>query len=64
MDLVVPCAGQADCYVYTIRKGDVLLAIANFFGVDVAKIRQMNPGLGEGSTIGTGDKLKIPPPTK
>ena len=50
--------------MYTIRKGDVLLAIANFFGVDVAKIRQMNPGLGEGSTIGTGDKLKIPPPTK
>jgi len=64
MDLVVPCTGQADCYVYTIRKGDVLVSIANFFGVDLARIRQMNPWLGQGSTIPTGDKLKIPPPTR
>ena len=64
MDLVVPCTGQANCYVYTIRSGDALAAIASFFGVDLARVRQMNPWLGGGSLINVGDKLKIPPPTK
>jgi hypothetical protein len=69
MSLVVPCADQTNCYVYTVRSAaqngspvnDTLQGIATYFGVDIAKIRVLNPGLG---TIAPGDKLKIPPPTR
>ncbi len=64
MDRVVPCAGQASCYVYTVGPGDRLAYIADFFGVDLAKVRSMNPWLGSSNVIRTGDQLKIPPPTR
>jgi hypothetical protein len=38
--------------------------IADYFGVDLAKVREMNPWLGKDDTIHPGDKLKIPPPTR
>lgn len=76
MDLVVPCAGEADCYVYTVRGpgaapsgngskvADTLAGVVAFFGVDLATVRQMNPWLGGGSTVHPGDQLKIPSPTR
>jgi hypothetical protein len=72
MNLVVPCTDQASCYVYTVRGAgqngssvaDTLPNIATFFGVDIAKIRQMNPSLASSDVIHAGDKLKIPPPTR
>ena len=75
MNLVVPCAGQANCYVYTVRSGaappagngsgvaDNIAGIARFFGVTQASIRSMN-GLSGTDVIHPGDKLKIPPPTR
>ena len=75
MDLVVPCTGQSNCYVYTVRGGgappsgngsgvaDNLAGIARFFGVNQASIRSMN-GLSGTDVIHPGDKLKIPPPTR
>jgi hypothetical protein len=72
MDLVVPCTDQPDCYVYTVRGAgengspvaDTLPGIATFFGVDAARIREMNPQLGGSDVIHPGDELKIPPPTR
>jgi hypothetical protein len=64
MDRVVPCTGQASCYVYTIGLGDRVAFIADYFGVDLAKVRAMNPWLGKEDTIHPGDKLEIPPPTR
>ena len=64
MDRVVPCTDQANCYVYTIGLGDRVAFIADYFGVDLAKVREMNPWLGKDDTIHPGDKLKIPPPTR
>ena len=76
MSLVVPCAGQANCYVYTVRGGgppptgngsgypDNLSGIANFFGVKIAKIYSMNPGVTAKTGVHAGQRLKIPPPTK
>ena len=68
----MPCSDQASCYVYTVRGAgqngsgvaDTLPNIASFFGVDLAKIHQMNPSLGSSDVINPGDKLKIPPPTR
>lgn len=76
MSLLVPCTDQANCYLYTVRGpgpapagngssvADTLQGIATWFGVDLAKVRQMNPWLGGSDTIHPGDKLKIPPPTR
>jgi LysM repeat protein len=76
MSLLVPCTDQANCYVYTVRGpgpapagngssvADTLQGIATWFGVDINKVRQMNPGLGGSDTIHPGDKLKIPSPTR
>ena len=74
MKLVVPCPGQANCYIYTVRGpgpppsgngskvADSVAGIAQFFGVDINKIYSMNPGSSSG--IHPGQKLKIPPPTR
>ena len=76
MSLLVPCTGQANCYVYTVRGpgpapsgngspvADTLSGIATYFGVDIASIRNLNPWLNGGNTIQPGDQLKIPPPTR
>ena len=74
MNLVVPCSGQADCWVYTVRGAgpppagngstvaDTLVNVCKFFGVDVNKVKTMNSWAAAG--ISPGDKLKIPPPTR
>lgn len=70
MALVVPCTGEANCYVYTVRAAgsngsnapDNLSSLAHFFGVDLNSIYAMNPWAASG--IHPGDKLKIPPPTR
>jgi hypothetical protein len=63
MNQLTPCTNQANCYIYIVQKGNVLAAIANYFGVDLATVRLMN-GLGNSNNIVTGEPLKIPPPTK
>jgi hypothetical protein len=76
MSLVVPCTGQANCYVYAVRGGgpppagngsgtpDNLSGIATFFGVSKTKIVALNPGLTTKSVLHAGQQLKIPPPTR
>lgn len=74
MNLVVPCTGQANCYIYIVRGSgpppagngsgvpDSLTNIATFFGVSVSDVNALNPWASAG--IHSGDKLKIPPPTR
>ena len=72
MNLVVPCPGQTNCYIYTIRGpgpsgngskvADSLPNVARFFGVSLNSIYTLNPWARSG--IKVGDKLKIPPPTR
>jgi hypothetical protein len=72
MNLLVPCTDQPNCYLYTVRGAgengskvaDTLANVVNFFGVDLTKVRAMNPWLNGSNSIAPGDKLKIPPPTK
>lgn len=76
MNLLVPCTGQSNCWVYTVRGAgpppagngsavaDTLAGVVAYFGVDLATVRQMNPWLNGGSAIQAGDKLKIPAPTR
>ena len=62
--LVTACPGAADCYVYVVRAGDNLFSIAAFFGVDLDRVRELNPAIGADSLIRTGQHLVIPTPTR
>ena len=58
------CPGQSDCYVYTIRAGDNVWSIANWFGVGIDRIVGLNPWLGPQLIVRAGQKLKVPTPTR
>jgi cytoskeletal protein RodZ len=76
MSLLTPCAGTANCWVYTVRGpgaapagngssvADTLAGVCTWFGVNINTVRQMNPGLNGSDTIHPGDKLKVPNPTR
>ena len=56
------CPSTPNCWIYTVRSGDNLQSIANWFGVSLDSIRAMTPGLT--TPIHAGDKLRMPPPTR
>jgi LysM repeat protein len=64
LELLTPCAGQADCYVYVVRSGDNLFSIAAFFGVDLGRVRDLNDWIGADSLIRPRQHLVIPTPTR
>jgi LysM repeat protein len=60
--LLEPCPSKPDCYLYTIRAGDNLQSIANYFGVPYATVIELNPQLN--FPIQPGDVIELPPPTR
>jgi hypothetical protein len=60
--LLTRCPATPDCWIYTIRSGDNLRSIANYFGVSYDRVLAMNPHLRR--PIHAGDKLRIPTPTR
>lgn len=62
--LLEPCPTTPDCYLYTIRVGDNLRSIANFFGVPYATVLELNPDITDPEAIQPGDVITLPPPTR
>jgi len=62
--LLVACPGTAECWIYTVRSGDNLVSIANYFGVSYDRVLDMNPSIGDPTTIRAGDQIRMPPPTR
>ncbi len=62
-DLLVPCPDKPDCYIYTVRSGDNLVSIANYFGVSLETVHRLNPWT-RSSGLRPGRELVLPPPTR
>ncbi len=62
--LLTPCTDQADCYTYTVRAGDNLFSIANYFGVPLDTVYAWNPKYANGAGLRAGDQIRMPPPTR
>ena len=62
--LLKPCPDRSGCYIYTIRSGDNLYSIANYFGVKLSTIYAWNPKYASGARLRAGDPLRMPPPTR
>jgi LysM repeat protein len=60
--LLVACPSKPDCYLYTVRSGDNLSSIANYFGVPYDTVLALNPNLS--LPIKAGDVITLPPPTR
>jgi hypothetical protein len=58
-----PCPAPASCYLYIVQRGDTFGAIAARFETTVKKLRRLNPGLADPSTIRVGSTLRVPPPS-
>lgn len=61
--LLTPCPNTPDCWIYVVRSGDNLTSIANYFGVALDVVRELNPWT-ETSGIVAGKELRLPPPTR
>jgi hypothetical protein len=59
-----PCPNEPDCWIYTVRAGDNFVSIVNWFGVPYQTVLDMNPQIGDPTTIRTGDTIRMPPPTR
>jgi hypothetical protein len=62
-ELLEPCPARPDCWIYTVRAGDNLFSIANYFGVQLETVYQLNPWA-RTSGIRPGVELILPPPTR
>jgi LysM repeat protein len=62
--LLTKCPSTPDCWIYTIRSGDNLESIANYFGVSYDRILAMNPAITDPTTVHAGDRIRIPTPTR
>ncbi len=57
------CPGRKGCWIYTVRAGDNLFSIANWFGVSLKTIYAWNPRY-PAARLRAGDQIRMPPPTR
>lgn len=62
--LLDPCPATPNCWVYTVRPGDNLRSIVNYFGVQYDTVLDMNPQIRDPTNIHAGDRIRMPPPTR
>jgi len=61
--LLEPCSNRDNCWVYTVRSGDNLFSIANYFGHSLNTIYKWNPQYPE-TALKAGAEIRMPPPTR
>lgn len=61
--LLEPCPDASNCWIYTVRTGDNLFSIANYFGVSLDSVYARNPWARD-TPLRAGQQLRLPPPTR
>jgi hypothetical protein len=61
-DFLKKCPGQPRCYVYTVQRGDNLKGVAQWWGVSVKSILELNPQIRDPRVIYRGNRIVLPPP--
>ena len=61
--LLKACPNKADCWIYTVRSGDNLSSIANYFGHSLRTIYTWNPKY-PAAALRVGAQIRMPPPTR
>jgi len=61
--LLEPCPNEPDCWIYIVRAGDNLVSIANYFGVSLDRVYDLNPWA-RTTPLRAGQELVLPPPTR
>jgi spore germination protein YaaH len=56
------CPTPDACYLYVVKRGDTFGAIARRFETTVKKLRTLNPGLADPTSIRVGTEVRVPPP--
>ena len=61
--LLTECPDRNNCWIYTVRSGDNLYSIANYFGHSLAVIYDWNPQYPD-SRLRVGAQIRMPPPNR
>jgi LysM repeat protein len=59
---LTPCPGVVDCYVYVVKSGDALGAIADRYGLGLDEVLARNPSIRDPALIVRGQKIRLPTP--
>ncbi len=62
-DVLRACPSTPNCWIYTVRSGDNLYSIANWFGISLDSIYARNPWT-RTQHLRAGQELRLPPPTR
>jgi hypothetical protein len=61
--LLRPCRDSAGCWIYTVRSGDNLYSIANYFGHSLETVYRLN-AWARSTPLRAGQQLVVPPPRR